>query len=291
MTIFTTNIINLYGDQGKVWLRDLPKIIHKLAKEWDLSALKVACNLTYHYVLSGFQKDQPIILKLGLDIEGLKQEAEALTAFTGFGVVRVLGKREGALLLERVSPGVSLTSYFPEKGDEAILITCNVMKKLHQAPLVGQFASIENWLCVLDKDLEIPNYYLQKAHQLKETLLKTSTEPVLLHGDLHHDNILQKGSEWVVIDPKGVIGEGAYEVGAFIRNPIPDLLALENAPSILTNRFFSFSKELNLDIQRIKHWCFVQAVLAWVWALEDGADPDYFKRLTEFFDHAILETK
>lgn len=51
----------------------------------------------------------------------------------------------------------------------------------------------------------------------------------MLHVDLHHDNILQNGNEWLVIDPKGVVGEPAYEVAAFIHNPMPELLTHADA--------------------------------------------------------------
>ena len=112
----------------------------------------------------------------------------------------------------------------------------------------------------------------------------TSSKPVLLHGDLHHDNILQNGDGWVVIDPKGVIGEPAYEVAAFIRNPIPGLLALNNASSIISHRIARFAEILELPERRILDWCFVQAVLSWAWVLEDGCDEAYFKQLTQVFD-------
>ena len=106
----------------------------------------------------------------------------------------------------------------------------------------------------------------------------------MLHGDLHHDNILQTANNWVVIDPKGVIGEPAYEVAAFIRNPIPELLNHADAPNIILNRITRFSEALKLSERRIIDWCFVQAVLAWVWALEDSCDTTYFEQLTKIFD-------
>ncbi len=38
-------------------------------------------------------------------------------------------------------------------------------------------------------------------------------------GDLHHENILAaERAPWLAIDPKGVIGEPAYEMGALLRN-------------------------------------------------------------------------
>lgn len=160
------------------------------------------------------------------------------------------------------------------------------MKKLHQAsiPVVHNFPHIKDWLVVLDKYCSIPNEYLQKARKLRDQLLKTAGPDVFLHGDLHHDNILQKGDDWVVIDPKGVIGEPAYEVAAFIRNPIPELLNHADAPNIIHNRIAHFSKLLDLPSQRILDWCFVQAVLYWVWALEDDCDASYFEQLTKIFD-------
>jgi streptomycin 6-kinase len=39
--------------------------------------------------------------------------------------------------------------------------------------------------------------------------------------DLHHYNVLSdSGRGWLAIDPKGLVGEVEYEVGAAIRNPI-----------------------------------------------------------------------
>ncbi|WP_341751963.1 aminoglycoside phosphotransferase family protein [Candidatus Tisiphia endosymbiont of Piscicola geometra] len=285
MKTFETNITNIYGVQGKVWLDDLPKIVHKLAKEYGLSSLNPVKNLSYHYVLAGFQGYQPIILKLGLDIDDLKRESTALKVFSKFGGVKVLGESTGLLLVEQAISNISLKSYFPVKDYEAIKIACNVMKRLHYAPLPSEgFPYVTDWLAVLDKEWDVPNYYLEKARQLRDKLLGTSSMLVLLHGDLHHDNILQSGDNWVVIDPKGVIGEKAYEVAAFIRNPLHELLALEDVESIIANRIIKFATLLDLDTERISDWCFVQSVLSWVWALEDDSDVRMLAKLTKIFD-------
>lgn len=283
------NIINLYGANGKHWLDNLPKLIVQVAETYRLSNLKPVNNLSYNYVLSGFQGSQPIILKLGLDIDGFKREAAALMAFSGFGVVQVLIENNGLLLLECAVPGVSLKSHFPENDDEAINITANVIKRLHKAPIprTHAFPHIKDWLAALDKDWNIPAEYLQKARRLRDNLLKTSAKQVLLHGDLHHDNILQNGDDWAVIDPKGVIGEPTYEVAAFIRNPTPELLTRDNALSLINHRITRFAEFLELSERRIIDWCFVQAVLAWVWAEEDNYDTDYWEQITRISDEAI----
>lgn len=99
----------------------------------------------------------------------------------------------------------------------------------------------------------------------------------MLHGDLRHGNILlQDEDEWVVIDPKGVLGESAYEVGAFIRNPVPELFESSEIKIIIETRIQKISEILQISPQRILAWCFVQTVLARVWALEGGCDVFYF---------------
>ncbi len=106
----------------------------------------------------------------------------------------------------------------------------------------------------------------------------------MLHGDLHHDNILQQGNDWLIIDPKGVIGEQAYEIAAFIRNPIPNLLSNDNAKDIVQDRINLFSHILNIPKTKIANWCFAQAVLAWIWALEDCCDTSYWPWLVDILD-------
>lgn len=286
MKTFEQNIINLHGEKGRQWLDHLPNHVAQLANIYGLSNLKAVNNLSYNYVLSGFQGAQPIILKLGLDIDGFKREAAALMAFEGFGVVQIFSENTGLLILECVVPGMSLKSYFPEKDDEAINITENVIKRLHKAPIPSthEFPHIKDWLEALDGDLEIPVQTLQKARKIRDKLLKTAEPDVLLHGDLHHDNILQNGDEWLVIDPKGVIGEPAYEVAAFIRNPIPELLNHSDAPNIIHNRVTRFAELFELPSQRILDWCFVESVLSWIWNIQDKLDTEYFIKLTKIFN-------
>ncbi len=223
MISFKTNIISIYGDKGKAWLDALPKLVEEISSKWRLSDLQPVNNLSYNYVLSGFQGTQPIILKLGLDLEGFHREAATLRAFAGFGAMKVLDEHAGALLLERAVPGTSLKNH---RDPSVLQIACQVAQKLHQAPRPeGSFPYIRDWLKALDHGPEFIATrttedvrhqiaaYLEKARHLRDKLLENSSEPVLLHGDLHPDNILQNGDDWVVIDPKGVIGPPIHEDG------------------------------------------------------------------------------
>ena len=117
--------------------------------------------------------------------------------------------------------------------------------------------------------------------------MATTKESVLLHGDLHHENILQDGAGWVLIDPKGIVGDPVYEAGSFIRNPILPLLNLPEAEKIIDLRIQAFSEAFDWEKKRIEEWCFVQAVVAWTWALEDKGESIFFQQLTDIFGRKI----
>jgi streptomycin 6-kinase len=76
--MFHSNIISIYGEKGEAWLDELPAIVSAISSRLDLRDLKEVANLTYNYILSGFQGDTTIILKLGLENEGLAREAFAI---------------------------------------------------------------------------------------------------------------------------------------------------------------------------------------------------------------------
>src|SRR5438128_12681264 len=94
---------------------------------------------------------------------------------------------------------------------------------------------------------------LEEAETLYAELSASMAEPVLLHGDLHHDNILSATRQpWLAIDPKGLIGEPAYEVGAWLRNPLPQLLHMPQPGRILARRVDQFAEELGLERTRVR---------------------------------------
>ena len=94
---------------------------------------------------------------------------------------------------------------------------------------------------------------------------------VLLHGDLHHDNILAaQRAPWLAIDPKGLLGEPAYETAAFLSNPLPRILQDSDPRRLLTRRIAILSDELDIERQRIRDWAIAQGVLAAWWDVEDS---------------------
>jgi streptomycin 6-kinase len=104
------------------------------------------------------------------------------------------------------------------------------------------------------------------------SLSESQTSVRLLHGDLHHYNVLLDANRgWLAIDPKGVIGELEYEVGAVLRNPFErPKVFLE--PRSIERRLGQFATRLNLNYQRMVAWGFAQAVLSAIWHVEDESE-------------------
>ena len=96
---------------------------------------------------------------------------------------------------------------------------------------------------------------------------------MLLHGDLHHDNILASTSSgWVAIDPKGIVGDPGYEVGTFMLNQLPVGAADSVVQELSKQRLSIFSAELQISRERLAGWAFCHAVLSALWSFEDSEE-------------------
>lgn len=268
MKAFRQNILQIHGKRGKEWLSSLPHRVERLQEAWGLSELKPFSHLSYNYVLSGFQGKTPIVLKLSPDADSIHREERALAVFKGFGGVHVLRREEGALLLEQLIPGKALKNSQPKES--RIEIACKVIQRLHQAPLLTKenFPTIEEWFATLDQGWNLPKEPLERARRWKKELFEKLSGPkVLLHGDLHQENILSQGNDWGVIDPKGVVGYPIQEVWACVEDPVSDLRFL--------SQFFGYS------LQELIRWYYLHLLLAACWQVEDGQDANRFLNLAQ----------
>ena len=278
---FARTQVSLRGEAGLAWLNRLPALTEEVADRWSLRVEGPFPNLSYNWVAPALREDgAPAVLKLSFpgDKE-LETEAAALAAFDGRGVCRLLrlDLARGAMLLERLQPGGPLT----ELGDdeEATAVAAGVMKKMWRpAPLDHGFPTVSDWSRGFERLRRrfdggtgpMPEKLVVQAEALFEELLLSEGEPLLLHGDLHQENILSATrAPWLAIDPKGVVGEAAYETAALLHNPVGALEAPE-PKRLLGRRLDVLSGELGLDRARVRAWGLAQAVLAAYWRLEDG---------------------
>lgn len=248
-------------------------------------------SLSYNYVAPAVRSDgSDIVLKIGFpgDRE-FKTEIDALTIFNGDGAVKLLeaDREKAVILLERVTPGIPLSE---EVDDEnATRILASVIKKLHKPlPSPHAFTTIDGWIKELSNFHNKPGGITQplpldlvyKARELFTYLIKTSEPTVLVHGDIHHDNVLSSVSVgWLAIDPKGIAAEPAYEVAAMIRNPYQKLKNVINLEKMLHRRILILSEELGFNPLRIHQWCLAQTVLSAVWNYAEAKGSEHAIRV------------
>jgi hypothetical protein len=148
----------------------------------------------------------------------------------------------GALLMERIIPGMHLSEI--------------LLSEKQALALAAQFREVCAKLPT--KDLMPVETYFENPNGIEKHLLETTTEYVALHGDLHHENILLSHRGWLLIDPKGLVGDPAFEAAAFIRNPYPGLANEPNLEQLLANRIHFFANEWNCDPWRVWAWSTIE---------------------------------
>lgn len=269
----------LIRSAGSVIASELRTRIADLIRKWNLTVAETS-ETENSFVAFGTRGHQPVVLKV-VKREGEEwRSGEILEAFAGRGVVQVYEYVEGASLLERAVPGESLAGMAIEgRDEEATAILADVIQQMSGCSPPPRCATVQDWAKAFERyvatgDGQVPRDLVDEGQRSYTQLAASQRRTSLLHGDLHHDNVLSdRRRGWLAIDPKGVVGEVEYEVGAVVRNPIerPDLFT---SPRTVERRLRHFVRTLNLDMERALRWAFAQAVLSAIWEVEDGRTVD-----------------
>jgi streptomycin 6-kinase len=196
--------------------------------------------------------------------------AAYLQSLQGRGAVRVLARESNAILMEHC-PGPSLGDIVRAGQDvEATEALCDVILRFHGAPqgqvqlqpLALRLAPLTT--ATLDGDLA-------EAAGIARDMLADPVPSVALHGDLHHDNVLLASRGWLAIDPKGVLGDPAYEAANAFRNP-DGLGARLFDPDRIQDMAARFSRRLGQPKSRLLGWAAAHCALSTRWSLEAGQD-------------------
>lgn len=225
----------------------------------------------------GRRDDDPVVLKLVKSPGDEWHAGRVLHAFGGRGVVRVHEFVGGAMLLERLRPGNSLVDLsLSDRDEEATTVLAEVIGAMSPDGAMRRYQTVREWgegfrRYTASGDHRLPPEVVLQAEDAYDELVDSQRRPRLLHGDLQHSNVLfddRRG--WIAVDPKGVVGELEFEIGAALRNPIerPDVFA---APAMIERRLHRFAPMLDLDADRVLKWAFAQAVLSAIWDIEDGS--------------------
>lgn len=244
--------------------------------EPDGSALSVRGAMLYPVTREG----RPLMLKIPSTHLSEQAAFRTLQYYSGCRAVEVLAHTREAILMKRAVPGSTLRQFRHQKGD--IIATRHagrVLKGLHSRPhkpemddlpaigtLLGEIEKAVNLHPVL-----LPDDLLSLAVATFRQLQQTAMASVVLHGDLHHENILWDDSNgWLAIDPKGFRGDPSYDCAPLFKNPLDaaDIASRE----CLLSRAQILSEVLGYPQSRILHWAFIHAVLSVIWALRDDVD-------------------
>lgn len=198
-----------------------------------------------------------------------------LRYWDGEGAARVLAHEGDALLIERVAGARSLARMTLDgRDDEAIRILCAAAARLH-APrprsLPPQLLPLSHWFAPLSPVARMHGGLLARAEAVACELFDTPREPVTLHGDLHHDNVLDgAGRGWLAIDPLRLYGERGFDFANLMRNPIdrPDL-----ARRLFARRTHLVAEAAGLERARLLRWTLAFTALSAAWIIGDGDDP------------------
>ncbi|GCE21025.1 aminoglycoside phosphotransferase family protein [Dictyobacter kobayashii] len=228
----------------------------------------------------------PVILKTCALSDEFEHGLAALRIFNGQGIARLLefDEEQKVMLLERLQPGTMLASLVPEHDEQATSILATVMRQLWRpAPTEHTFPTVEH----LGQGLQqlrahyaggygpFPRRLVDEAMDLFASLSTSAPQTMLLHGDLQHYNILSSRDAWLAIDPKGVVGDPGYEVGASFYNPMPCILEVPDLKQMLVRRIAQLSEELGMERARIRGWALAQSVLNAWWTVKLNMYPPH----------------
>lgn len=199
----------------------------KLCKYWNLELVEVARETNSSDIYFVKREKQFAVLKIFKCHSDEKQSSQVLQSYGGNGAVAILEMSEDSVLLERLTPGITLTDLVVSgKDDIATKIFCKIVEKLHSVSFdTKHFRHLSALISTYDLYLKsgstiVSTKVVMHARFLFKQLIESQSSEVLLHGDLHHDNILQDDVRgWVSIDPKGYIGEREFEASNFLKNP------------------------------------------------------------------------
>lgn len=192
---------------------------HKLcSKKWELDHLEVIYEHSTRGVFSAESKDfGPVILKVNQHKSQLESEYRMLAQLAGSHSCKVYAFDEiaGLLLEERIFPGTVLRR--EASLEKRIQMFLQVFREIHMPADSGPtyLSWLEN-ICEYCAQHHVAENMASQAHSFCAEMFEKYPDRVLLHGDLHHDNLLLRtDGTYAMIDPKGVIGPAIMDLPRF----------------------------------------------------------------------------
>ncbi|HEX2842380.1 aminoglycoside phosphotransferase family protein [Hyphomicrobium sp.] len=213
-------------------------------------------------------------------LEEAKGGEVLLNWWEGRGAARVLAVDGDALLLERAEGSRSLSAYARNgRDDEATEIICDVISELHvpRDKALPDLIPLDRWFAELWPVAATQGGIFARSAEAARALLSSEREIGALHGDIHHDNILDFGERgWLAIDPNRLCGERGYDYANLFCNP--DIEDPARPVAVLPERFLRrleiVVERSGLERKRLLQWVLAYTGLSAAWLLNDGEGAD-----------------
>ncbi|HEU0121922.1 MAG TPA: aminoglycoside phosphotransferase family protein [Bryobacteraceae bacterium] len=244
-------------------------MVDTFVRLWDLTPDGTLLETRSSRLLPVRWRGLPAMLKIAVAEEEVRGGA-LMRWWEGEGAARVWERAGPATLLERATGEASLAEMaIGGRDDEASRLLCAAVQRLH-APRGGpmpDLVPLPHWfrsLATAAKEGGI----LARCAETAEGLLAERQEPVALHGDIHHGNVLDFGRRgWLAIDPKGLLGDRAFDYANLFCNPDP---AWAVTPGRLARQACVVSESAGLERVRLLRWIVAWAGLSAAFLLEDN---------------------
>jgi streptomycin 6-kinase len=229
---------------------------------------------------------RPAVLKLIYPDRESEHEADALALWDGHGAVQLFARDDdlSAMVIERCEPGTTLAA---AGADVALNALIALLPRLWVE--TGEpFHTLEDeaawWIGYLPEQWERSDRMVERrlvdaAVEALSTLSRSQGQQVLLHQDLHGDNVLAAEREpWLVIDPKPLIGEREFAVAPIVRS-----FELGHSKRDALYRLDRLTSELGLDRERARGWTIGQTM---AWAFDSEYIPTHLETVRWLLEDA-----
>lgn len=267
---------------GFEWLEAVPRLVEECARRWSLR-LEDPFRGEISYVAPGRTPNgSEVVLKVNFPSWESENEAAALEHWEGRGAVRLLDHDPDrrALLLERCLPGDVLWDEAEDRATEEMAGVLGALweKEAPGEPFVDLASAARGWSSRLQRAYEraqdpFERSLLDEALSFMATAQSRQEDDVVLHQDLHGGNILRRGSEWVAIDPKPLVGERAFDLASHVRDRRQRMRDDSDSRAVIRRRLERLCSSLDVDHDRARGWAVAHA-LAWSVDPEGDFYPD-----------------
>lgn len=274
-----THISAICGSRGEAWFDELPALIHSLESKWKLTLHDPFPGIEYNFVAPATMTDgTEVVVKIAPPFEQVEihGEAKCLRTLNGNGAVRLLAENREfrAILIEKAIPGESLFERFAENPIECVGPAIQVLKTILRPPPADMtdVDTLDSWFNSFRRytETDFPHDRAAKAFEIYERL---STQPgctFYLHGDFHLGNVVTaKRTEFLAIDPKGIVGHLAYDIAVFLINFHRWQEKNERLSDLVSNAIAQFAFAFEIKETEIREWTFASMVIGAWWNYDD----------------------